>query len=143
MQRTLFSNSSTVSPLERRALLSMAKARTLLCATSRVVPIARLKAMILGGLMTEQQRQQPLTSSSTRDIEPTRDLRSEPSAKWKRNNSDQGLLEREYEAHVRILQQYICELLIKNQRLRWLLQSATNHRCEDFTNDYNQKVSRD
>jgi hypothetical protein len=58
--------------------------------------------------MGAQQRQYPLTQSPPGDIEPAQSL------------------EKEWEGHLRNLQQCICELLIKNQQLRVSLMSATN-----------------
>ena len=84
--------------------------------------------------MTDQQRQEPLTQSTPSDLEPVQEWRQE---KW-----DQGQ-EKEWEVRLRSLQQCICELLIKNQQLRWLLESATNHQCREFADEYDQNVARD
>jgi AraC-like DNA-binding protein len=71
--------------------------------------------------MTEQPRHEPLTPSPAGDIELTRNLANEPVGIWQQYAEEQEG-EREYEAHLRSLQQYICELLIRNQELRWSLE---------------------
>ena len=49
--------------------------------------------------------------------------------KWRREQ------EREWEGHLRSLQQCIGELIIKNQRLRTPLPSTTNHRHTEADNE--------
>jgi hypothetical protein len=83
-------------------------------------------AIGIGVFVTDKQRQRPFAQSSPGDIEPGRGS----AAGWQQEKWDQGP-EKEYDAHLRNLQQYICELLIKNQQLRWLLESATNHQFEE------------
>jgi hypothetical protein len=106
-----------------------------------VVSIATLVAIRLGGFMTDQQRQQPLTQSSPSGIEPVQDLASASATGWRQEKCDQGQ-ENEWEARLENLQQLICDLLIKNQQLRWLLEAATNHQCQEFANEYDQNVAR-
>jgi hypothetical protein len=80
--------------------------------------------------MTHPQCQEPPTHLFPSDIEPPRGSMSASAVGWQQEKSDQGL--EGHHAHLRSLQQYICELLIKNQQLRWLLQSATNHQNEEL-----------
>lgn len=89
--------------------------------------------------MTGHQRQEPLTRSSSKDIEPTSALTSTAGAVSQQSKPGK---ETQYEAHLRDLQQYICELLIKNQQLRWLLETATEHQCEDLVDDCDQNFTR-
>jgi len=96
--------------------------------------------MLLGVLMTDQQ--ELLTKSLPRDVVLAPWLTRDTDAERRQEGSGQGH-KSEYEAQLRLLQQYICELLIKNQRLRWSLKAATNHQCEDFPDDHDQNVTRD
>jgi hypothetical protein len=98
-------------------------------------------AIALGGFMADQQRQEALTQSSPGNIESARSFTSASAAKWQQEKWDREL-EKEYEAHLRNLRQYICELLIKNQQLRWLVESATNHRYEELGDDHDQTIAR-
>jgi hypothetical protein len=91
-------------------------------------------AIGLGGLMTDPQCQEPPTRLFPNKIEPPRGSMSASVAGSEQEMPDHRL-ETEYDAHLRSLQQYICELLIKNQQLRLLLQSAANHQKEEFANE--------
>jgi hypothetical protein len=75
--------------------------------------------------MGAQQRQYPLTQSPPGDIEPAQSLACVSAAGWQQQRWRQEQ-EKEWEGHLRNLQQCICELLIKNQQLRVSLMSATN-----------------
>jgi hypothetical protein len=50
--------------------------------------------------------------------------------------------EGEYDSYLRSLQQYICELLIKNQQLRWTVESARNQQKGVLGNDHDEVVAR-
>jgi hypothetical protein len=81
-----------------------------------------------GGFMSNQQRQESTQSPHT-NFEPAWGLTTASVAGRQQETVDKGQ-EKEWEAHLRNLQQLICELLIKNQQLRWLLESeqTTNAR---------------
>lgn len=49
---------------------------------------------------------------------------------------------KEHDDRLARLQQFICELLIKNQELRWLLESSTNHRYQVPADDQTEDVAR-
>ena len=83
--------------------------------------------------MTEQQRQPRLTSSSDGGIKSSQDSVNEAVAVRQRSIADR---ENEHEANLKDLQHYICELLIKNQRLRWSLEAATNHQRGGIADDH-------
>jgi hypothetical protein len=68
--------------------------------------------------MTDQQRPELLPQSSSSDIAPSPVRAS--GAGWQQEKWNEGQ-EKEWEARLRNLEQYICELLIKNQQLRELL----------------------
>jgi hypothetical protein len=92
--------------------------------------------------MTDQQSQKPLAQSSSSDIEPGNGLAGAPAAGQRQGEWDRGQ-EKEWECRLRDLQDCICELLIKNQQLRWLLESATNHQCKELADEYDQNIPRD
>lgn len=50
--------------------------------------------------------------------------------------------EKEWDSHLRSLQQCICELLIKNQKLRDSLTSAKSRNSEALGNELDQNVTR-
>ena len=91
--------------------------------------------------MTDQERQEPHTQSSSSGTEPVRSLASASAARWWQEHWNQED-EKEYEARLKNLQQWICELLIKNQKLRESLESATNRQCQEFSDEYDQNVAR-
>jgi hypothetical protein len=84
--------------------------------------------------MTHPQCQEPPTRLFPNKIEPLRGSMTASVAGSEQEKPDHRL-ETEYDAHLRSLQQYICELLIKNQQLRLLLQSAGNHQKEELANE--------
>jgi hypothetical protein len=98
-------------------------------------------AVSLGGFMTGEQRQEPLTESSSRDVELVRDLMTASAVRWQQQKWYQEQ-ERQWERRLSDLQQYICELLFKNQKLRELLMSATNNESRESTHEYDQEVTR-
>jgi hypothetical protein len=81
--------------------------------------------------MTDQQHHVSFTPSSPDDIEPL--TAGSPQENWDEE------MEKEREARVRNLQ-LISELLIKNQRLIELLDSATNRQNQEFACDYDQNL---
>ena len=90
--------------------------------------------------MTEQQRQEPRIRSVPKNVVAARTSSNISPEVSQRIAQDVGQ-QTQHEAQLRDLQQYICELLIKNQRLRWLLESARNHQCEELADDYDQNVA--
>jgi hypothetical protein len=99
-----------------------------------VAPTAKSIAIGLGGFMTNQQHREALSKSSPGDTEPTRGPRSALDIGSQQVRYDHET-DKGYYANLRNLQQYICELLIKNQQLRSLLESATNHHYKDLFDD--------
>jgi hypothetical protein len=83
-------------------------------------------AVCPGDFMNEQSQRPPIPLSPG-DIKPGHSLMS--LSGWRQR--DQGQ-EKELEVRLRNLQQYICELLIKNQQLRELLESATQHQRQEY-----------
>jgi hypothetical protein len=96
---------------------------------SGVIVIARPKTTLPGGFMTDQQ--EPIAKSSHLDVEQS--SRSIQDCDVRRQGILDNRTKEDYEVHVRSLQQYICELLISNQKLRWSLEAATNQRCENLS----------
>lgn len=92
--------------------------------------------------MTDQQRQETFTLSTLCDMEPVLGLTSASASGWLQERRGGRGKEREYEAHLKDLQRYLCELLIKNQQLRELLESATNHRSQESASEYDQNRTR-
>jgi hypothetical protein len=84
--------------------------------------------------MTDKQRLESLPRSARRDVEIERDLMS-ASAAGLRLQEWQEEQEGEWESRLSDLQLCICELLMKNQQLRWLLEPEANHRCGELAND--------
>ena len=91
--------------------------------------------------MTGQQRQEPFTELSTRDVESARDLMTASAARWQQQKWYQEQ-EGQWEKRLSDLQQCICELLFKNQRLRELLMSATVNESRESAHEYDQEVTR-
>lgn len=85
--------------------------------------------------MTNWLPQESSPQSPVRDNEPLQVFTSASAAVWRQTKLDQGQQE-DWEARHRTLQEYLCELLIKNQRLRELLALATNQRCPEFADEY-------
>ena len=98
-------------------------------------------AVSLGGFMTGQQRQEPFTELSTQDVDLGRDLMTASAARWQQQKWYQEQ-ERQWEKRLSDLQQCICELLFKNQRLRELLMSATVNESRESAHEYDQNVTR-
>lgn len=101
----------------------------------------RIMTIDSGDVMADQQRQNPMTQSPLGSVESVQSMRSESAAGWQQQKWRQEQ-ERAWEVHLRDLQQCICELLIKNQKLRDLLMSATNHQHQGFANGYEDNVKR-
>ena len=91
--------------------------------------------------MTGQQRQEPFTESSTGGYELARYLTTASAATWKQQKWYQEQ-ESQWEERLSDLQQCICELLFKNQRLRELLMSATTSEVRESAHEYDQEVTR-
>ena len=94
-----------------------------------------------GGFMTDQQRLEPQDQSSPGNVEPVRGPMS-ASVSGLRRQKWQQEQEKEWQCHLRDLQQCICELLIKNQQLRESLKSTTNHKYQELNNEFDQRVAR-
>ncbi len=90
--------------------------------------------------MTEQKRQGSPAVSATRDTQPALCSKNAPPDTLSGNTLNQEL-QTQHENQVRDLQQYICELLIKNQRLRWLLELVKNHQREGIPDDHDQNIA--
>jgi CRISPR/Cas system CSM-associated protein Csm2 small subunit len=90
--------------------------------------------------MTNQQRHRPVTQSSSTDIEPAGNPFDSAAVcqQEKRNR----MPEKEYDDRLKSMQQFICELLIKNQQLRWLLDSSTNRQYQEPADDQSEDVAR-
>ncbi len=90
--------------------------------------------------MAAQHRQEHQAQSASVNIGRARHLASASGPgwqqlKWRREQ------EREWEGHLRSLQQCIGELLIKTRELRTLLPPSTNHRCRETDNEYDLTVA--
>lgn len=79
--------------------------------------------------MADQLWQDPLTQWSSDVMQPSQRLTGACTSAWQRQKWHLEQ-ERQWEGHLRDLQQCICELLIKNQQLRGSLMSPTNQRRE-------------
>jgi hypothetical protein len=90
--------------------------------------------------MTDQQHE-ALARPSPREIEAARGAKGASAVGSAQAECEQEL-DKGHEANLRNLQQYICELLIKNQQLRSLLKSATNHHYKDLFDDEDQILER-
>jgi hypothetical protein len=95
----------------------------------------------LGDVMAAQLRQDALTQSRRGDIELAQHLVSACAAAWQQQRWHQEQ-EKEWEGHLKSLQQCICELLIKNQNLRDSLMSATQLQCKEPEDEYDRNVKR-
>ena len=84
--------------------------------------------------MAAQGQDRP-TQSVPRNIEPARRLTSASGAGWQQLKWRQEQ-EREWEGHLRSLQQCIGELLMTNRQVRNPLPSTTNHRYREPDNEY-------
>jgi hypothetical protein len=91
--------------------------------------------------MAANQRQDRPTQSAPRNIESAEHFTNASVAGWQQLKWRQEQ-EREWEGHLRSLQQCIGELLIKNQRLRTPIPSTTNHRYVGADNEYDSNVAR-
>jgi len=133
MQKIQFLNLSATKALRGWSLICLTTREPLFYARSRIVPASGLEAVFPDQVVTEPRRQSLLCGVSMRGVSAESSVAPGP------NGSDHGL-ESEYQAHVRSLQQYICELLITNQRLRWLLQSRNNDQPKGPADDYEQNA---
>lgn len=96
----------------------------------------------IGDAMAAQQRQESLSQGAAGIIAPVLRSTSASVAGLHHLQPDQAR-EEELEAQVRSLEQWICELLSKNQQLRMLLQSETKHQTKEIRHEYDQDVCRD
>jgi hypothetical protein len=92
--------------------------------------------------MASQLRQEPLPQSPYGDIEMRQSSTGACAVGWQRQSGAKEQ-EREWEGLFRSLQQCICELLIKNQQLRYSLISDTNCECQEFADEYDRNAARD
>jgi hypothetical protein len=91
--------------------------------------------------MAAHQRQDRPVQPAARNIEPAQQFTNASVARWQQLKWRQEQ-EREWEGHLRSLQQCIGELLIKNQELRNRPSSTTNHRYAEADNEYDRSVAR-
>lgn len=91
--------------------------------------------------MAAHQRHVRPAQSASGNIQPARHLTSASGDGWQRLKWRQEQ-EREWEGHLRSLQQCIGELLITNRELRTPLPSTTNHRFRESDNEYDSNVAR-
>jgi hypothetical protein len=86
-----------------------------------------------GDVMTTQQRQEPFGQAPTDTIASLQRLMSAPVSGLRHQQLDRGPggPEEQWQDHLRILQQWICELLFKNQQLRMSLEAALAPERED------------
>jgi len=82
--------------------------------------------------MTDQMRQRCLTRLLPGDVEP--ELDSIAHAAGRDEREWYQAQERARDVLIGDLQECICELLIKNQQLRWLLESERSKKREEFKN---------
>jgi len=85
--------------------------------------------------MTAQQSQEPSAQAPAGTIPPVHRPASVAVAGLRHERADQGLergLEEEWQSSLRNLQQFICELLLKNQQLRMRLEAATNLQTDEL-----------
>lgn len=80
--------------------------------------------------MTTQQRPEPFVQASPDAIASLQRLMSAPVSSLRHEQSDPRL-EEQRQDRLRILQQWICELLFKNQQLRMSLEAALAPERED------------
>jgi len=91
--------------------------------------------------MAANQRQDRPTRSAPSNIESAQHFANASVAGWQQLRWRQEQ-EREWEGHLRSLQQCIGELLIKNPWLRTPLQSTINHRYKEADNEFDSNVAR-
>jgi hypothetical protein len=91
--------------------------------------------IVPGGFMTDRLRQDPLPRSSAGEIGPAQGVTNASASRLQQQRWHEEQ-EKEWESHLRNLQQCICGLLIKNQQLRESLNSATNRQSQELDNDY-------
>jgi hypothetical protein len=80
--------------------------------------------------MTAQQRQKPFCQAPSETFASLQSLMSVPGLGL-RQEQPNSELEEPWQGRLRILQQWICELLSKNQQLRMLLEAALATERED------------
>jgi hypothetical protein len=90
--------------------------------------------------MAVQQRQDHSVQPSPGNLGSMQSLMTTSATAWQLQKWRQDQ-EREWESHLRSLQQCICELLIKNQKLRDSLTSAKNRHREELGNEQDQNVT--
>ena len=91
--------------------------------------------------MDAHQRQDRPAQLAPRNIEPAQQFTNASVAGWLQLKWRQEQ-EREWEGHLRSLQQCIGELLIKDRELGNPLPSTTNHRYREPDNEYGRSVAR-
>jgi hypothetical protein len=82
-----------------------------------------MMTICIGDVMSTEQRQKPFGKATVGSITPLQRLASRVTAGPQHEEPTRG--PEEWEDHSRSLQQWVCELLVKNQELRMALQSAT------------------
>ncbi len=133
MQSPHFLNLSAKA-LRGWSLSCLTTRETLLYARSSTVPVSRPEVLFRESALAEPLRPNTLAKWLAQDSVSIRGACAESSAAPVPNGPDHGF-QSEFEAQVRSLQQYICELLIANQRLRWLLQSRDNDQPKGLADD--------
>jgi hypothetical protein len=91
--------------------------------------------------MTVQQRRDHPTQPPRGELGRMQNLTTTSACLWQQQKWRQEQ-EREWEGHLRSLQQCVCELLIKNQKLRDSLMSAEGRQREWKPDAYDQNAAR-
>ena len=87
--------------------------------------------------MQEEQVLEHRKRVSSRDIEAARDSpgKSDATARHPAEDSEN---DQEIDVRLRMLQEYICELLLENQQLRSLLAAVKDLHCEPLPGDWDE-----
>ncbi len=76
--------------------------------------------------MATHQRQEPVAQTHAEVVVPLEQRSKNPSTERARHEQWERRIEEDWQMHLETLQQCICELLIKNQRLRMELMVAAD-----------------
>jgi hypothetical protein len=132
-------NSSVLAARQKHALCGIGTARAFFRGTLIAFPSLRNDDFLEGEIMLDQPSQDSLTRSSPKDIESMRGLTN---ASLTGEEQQEPYQEQEAKSRLSDLQQCICELLIKNQQLRELLNLTTNYLCQECANEYERNLTR-
>jgi hypothetical protein len=81
-----------------------------------------MMAICMGDVMNTEQREKPFGNTAEESTMPLQRMTSQVIAGPQYEEPARG--PEEWQDHLRSLQQWVCELLIKNQKLRMALESA-------------------